>query len=344
MKATRVAWSAALALVALCVACIALSVPRIEGELSLRAEAALSRLGIAAEGISVRGRDVRVAGAVVSPALATRVEAALEGIAGVRSVDVWTRSGEVVEAGTTAVEVTVTGDSLWLEGVLPDAEARQRLLGGGGFPPARLAFRDGIRIVAGADSAPWLGEVRAALESLSGAAEAWSLSVSGGEGVLTGVVADEEEEARIREAVAAVAGSVQLMLDLRIRPASAEEELQSGLDHLTWGRRVSFVTGSAGITPEGRLILDEVGFLLRQYPEPRVVIAGHTDAQGDATANRNLSVRRARAVLDYLVSRGLDRDRFEVTGFGGTRPITHDSTPEGREANRRIEFMVDRRG
>ena len=87
---------------------------------------------------------------------------------------------------------------------------------------------------------------------------------------------------------------------------------------------------------------EDVRFLaaLRQVPDVPVEIAGHADAQGSEERNLDLSERRALAVFDYLVSQGEDPGRFEVVGYGETRPIADNSTPEGRQKNRRIEFIA----
>ena len=71
-----------------------------------------------------------------------------------------------------------------------------------------------------------------------------------------------------------------------------------------------------------------------------VEIAGHADAQGSPERNLELSRRRAQAVLDYFVSQGEDPERFVAVGYGDTRPIADNSTAEGRQKNRRIEFIA----
>jgi OOP family OmpA-OmpF porin len=71
-----------------------------------------------------------------------------------------------------------------------------------------------------------------------------------------------------------------------------------------------------------------------------VRIAGHTDGNGAADANLDLSQRRAQAAFDYLVGRGASSERFEVIGYGETQPIADNNTAEGRAKNRRIEFIA----
>jgi len=72
----------------------------------------------------------------------------------------------------------------------------------------------------------------------------------------------------------------------------------------------------------------------------KVKISGHTDNVGDSNYNMKLSLRRAEAVRDYLISLGLDPKKVEVIGEGMTKPIADNSTKEGRAKNRRVEVEV----
>ena len=76
--------------------------------------------------------------------------------------------------------------------------------------------------------------------------------------------------------------------------------------------------------------------------EPRVAIRinGHTDDVGDAADNQTLSQGRAEAVRAYLVQAGIDPDRLTALGFGETRPMASNDTPEGRARNRRTAFEI----
>ncbi|MDW8363664.1 MAG: OmpA family protein [Myxococcales bacterium] len=88
-------------------------------------------------------------------------------------------------------------------------------------------------------------------------------------------------------------------------------------------------------------ILDAVALILLRNPQYRHVrIEGHTDDRGNRERNIALSQRRAQTCLEYLVRRGVARERLSAQGFGPDRPITDNSTPEGRTANRRVEFHI----
>ena len=72
----------------------------------------------------------------------------------------------------------------------------------------------------------------------------------------------------------------------------------------------------------------------------KIEICGHTDGHGSIDYNQRLSENRARAVVDYLVSHGIDVRRLSFKGYGKSRPIDTNTTEEGRAKNRRVEFVV----
>jgi outer membrane protein OmpA-like peptidoglycan-associated protein len=124
-------------------------------------------------------------------------------------------------------------------------------------------------------------------------------------------------------------------------PTKAEvEELERTLAELIEGKVVEFEFASDQLTPAGIALLDELLVPLVEFSAVPVEIAGHADAQGSPERNLELSRRRAQAVLDYFVSQGEDPERFVAVGYGDTRPIADNSTAEGRQKNRRIEFIA----
>lgn len=101
---------------------------------------------------------------------------------------------------------------------------------------------------------------------------------------------------------------------------------------------VTFETASAVLTEEARGILDGVASALVANPDIQVRVNGHTDSTGDRAYNIDLSQRRAESVRAYLVERGVAADRMEARGFGPDEPVATNDTPEGRQANRRVEL------
>jgi outer membrane protein OmpA-like peptidoglycan-associated protein len=110
---------------------------------------------------------------------------------------------------------------------------------------------------------------------------------------------------------------------------------------ITLSGSVLFTSGSSTLLPGAQLKLNDVAdALTKQDPESRMVVEGHTDSQGTAASNQDLSQRRAQSVRDYLVSRGIAGDRVTSQGFGPSRPIADNASAEGRANNRRVEIVV----
>jgi outer membrane protein OmpA-like peptidoglycan-associated protein len=103
---------------------------------------------------------------------------------------------------------------------------------------------------------------------------------------------------------------------------------------------VLFVTASARLTTEAREKLARVSGILAAQPDLHIVAEGHTDNVGDADTNQRLSEQRAQGVLSYLVQQKIPLTAVNVAGFGETRPVASNDTPEGRRQNRRVELIV----
>lgn len=86
--------------------------------------------------------------------------------------------------------------------------------------------------------------------------------------------------------------------------------------------------------------LEELYDLLMKHPNMQVQINGHTDATGSHSYNTDLSERRCRAVVDYLLNKGIAPTRINRKYFGETQPIASNETDEGRQLNRRVEFLI----
>ena len=103
---------------------------------------------------------------------------------------------------------------------------------------------------------------------------------------------------------------------------------------------VYFELGSARLTRDSKRVLDQVVEVLQQFPQLRIEVQAHTDSLGRAESNQKLSEARARSVMEYLTSKGIDAGRLEARGYGESRPVASNDTPEGRARNRRVEFRV----
>lgn len=107
------------------------------------------------------------------------------------------------------------------------------------------------------------------------------------------------------------------------------------------GEKIQFEVNKAVILPQSFGLMDEIADTIKKNPQvKKLSIEGHASAEGDAKKNLKLSDDRAKAVMKYLVDKGIDAARLTAKGFGVTRPIADNNTEEGREKNRRVEFVV----
>ena len=86
-------------------------------------------------------------------------------------------------------------------------------------------------------------------------------------------------------------------------------------------------------------VINEIYDLLAEHPEIKVSVEGHTDSDGDFDMNQQLSDERARTVMNQLVAMGIAQDRLISKGFGKSKPMDTNDTPEGKANNRRVEFV-----
>jgi outer membrane protein OmpA-like peptidoglycan-associated protein len=103
---------------------------------------------------------------------------------------------------------------------------------------------------------------------------------------------------------------------------------------------VTFRTGSADLNAQFFKVLDGVALVAKKYDKTIIEVAGHTDNVGGSDYNRQLSQRRASAVAQYLMSKGVSEPRIMTAAGGEEHPIASNSTEQGRTANRRVEVTL----
>ena len=109
---------------------------------------------------------------------------------------------------------------------------------------------------------------------------------------------------------------------------------------ITADERILFDLGSSVVKPDGEVFLQRVAKIANEKTKAQISIKGHTDNTGSAALNLALSERRAQATKAVLIKFGVDAKRIIAKGYGLTKPIAENTTPEGRQANRRSEIVA----
>jgi outer membrane protein OmpA-like peptidoglycan-associated protein len=122
-------------------------------------------------------------------------------------------------------------------------------------------------------------------------------------------------------------------------PDAEIERVGEGL-LVTFDSGLLFAFDSDRIQGEAQRNLDNLAESIREYPNTELLIVGHTDAVGTETYNQSLSERRERSAANYLVGRGVNRDRIRTQGLGETEPVQDNTTEAGRAENRRVEVAI----
>lgn len=113
-------------------------------------------------------------------------------------------------------------------------------------------------------------------------------------------------------------------------------------DHITLNMpgNITFMTGSADLNASFFRVLDGVALVLKKYDKTIVEVDGHTDSVGKPDYNQKLSERRANAVAQYLISKGIKQERTLTVGAGEMHPVASNETEAGRTLNRRVELTL----
>ena len=167
--------------------------------------------------------------------------------------------------------------------------------------------------------------------TLLGAGIGAAVGAAAGAGI--GRMMDNQEEAMRRELAAVEATNAEE------RAATIRRE--GNLLAVTLRGDVTFATGSAVVQPGLHDELNRIAKVLQQYPQTRILVEGHTDAVGSETSNMELSQRRAEAVKNLLVQKGVAPSRVSAMAYGETQPIAPNDTAAGRQRNRRVEIKIE---
>lgn len=248
-----------------------------------------------------------------------------------------------------SLEAKLQGGKLLLNGVLPDADAKNRLLARVTELYGAAGFTDNTLRVSG----PGVGNVQAGAGWLD-----WALGLLpipkklGTEGALAlltdevtvrGVLPDQAARgAVLQEVTALLPGSVKLNDLITIAGNALNEaqlKAQSDLNRILL-KGIEFATGKNALSTTSMTTLLEAAAALNANPDVKVEIGGHTDNVGNAAANNALSLARANAVKRFLSGQGIAADRLTAKGYGPAQPLADNATDTGKQRNRRIEFRI----
>jgi outer membrane protein OmpA-like peptidoglycan-associated protein len=124
-------------------------------------------------------------------------------------------------------------------------------------------------------------------------------------------------------------------------PPAPKKKVKVSEEKLEIDEKIQFQVAQAVILPESFPLLDEIAQTIKENPDiKKLAIDGHASAEGDKKANLKLSDDRAKAVMKYLVDKGIDAKLLEAKGYGSEKPLADNDTDEGREKNRRVEFNI----
>lgn len=220
-----------------------------------------------------------------------------------------------------------------------EADAAQ-VLGAAGFPWASLKIDNEVGRIVGDAPSP---AQRAAAYA---AASVTLLPMMGVPGVFARLEDGQSSPALTLPQVSAPAPAAAPVVAAASRPPVAASgpltaaDCQVAMAKVLEARQIRFKLASAELDPSSGPLLESLHQLSMRCPQARMRVDGHTDAQGDAAANLRLSQRRAQAVVDALVKRGVPTSRLQAQGFGEDRLLDQGTTPEAHERNRRIEFHL----
>ncbi|MEM7101054.1 MAG: OmpA family protein [Pseudomonadota bacterium] len=182
-------------------------------------------------------------------------------------------------------------------------------------------------------------------EEIGGALEKedlyWSgIEIDGQHIVVTGAVPDVPAQRSVMNRLESVFGIVEI--DNQLQIIGQEGTCQKNVDEYLSQERVTFKSGSTKLTAGSHDLMGMLAMIIRQCSNSigGLEVAGHTDSKGDAKVNLTLSQRRADVVARHLVQLGVPSGLVVAVGYGESQPVADNSTAEGRNKNRRIEFRV----
>ena len=252
-----------------------------------------------------------------------------------------------VASGPAEFTATLSEDGkVELRGRLTDAMQRQAV---DAFARAAFEGADVLTATRVDETLPegWPVRVLAGLEALA-EVEYGSLLVRADTVEVSGVTGSMETRRKITQILSGKLGqgqtfTVKVRYDEALDPIASlptPEECAANVNAVIAKTKITFTPASAELTTDARPVLDALAAILTTCPPMQMEIGGHTDSQGSEDGNKSLSQARAEAVLLALQGRRVDTSGMTAVGHGEAVPIADNETEEGRDANRRIEFVL----
>jgi len=172
-------------------------------------------------------------------------------------------------------------------------------------------------------------------------------------GAIIGLIAGDNSKERRRNALigagvgALAGGGVGVYMDRQeeklreeLRGAGVKVERIGDQIRLNMDQSIAFDVNSVQLRPSSDPVLSAVSKVPKEFDRTMIDVTGHTDSDGSDAYNQELSERRAMSVAQSLVTNGVLSERLLIAGYGETRPIAPNTTPEGKQANRRVEIQI----
>lgn len=311
----------------------------IEQDLANQVKAALSRPEFSQIAVPFEGRDGTLTGEVSSQALADEAETLAKGLWGVRVINNQLKVPAKITSAFANLQGYFQNGKFVLSGTIPDETMRAKSVQlaekafGGGKVVDQLSIDPTVQLP------DFFEKAVTVLLRLKGIDEA-GFSIDEAKFVLKGKVATDAIKSRLGAELTKALAPLVVQNDLQV---SAATDIKPSLDELRTffsNNPIQFEFRSSRLTDQARKKLDHAFELIKQVPEAKIELAGHTDNIGTRDFNMRLGKARAISVRLYLLEREIEPERLTVKSYGETQPKASNDTEEGRQQNRRVEFHL----
>ncbi len=229
--------------------------------------------------------------------------------------------------------------------VRSDAELQRVMREANALFPGKVV-NDALTVAEGAPNSSW-GDVISKYLPILAKLDNGRFVLDDSQSLVTGKTAEEAVRNEILQARGEDLGyneviniSVPNAASVFAGTVSSQSLCQNLFNDLKGDTKINFGSDSDVIEMDSFGLLESLSSAAKQCPDFRVNISGYTDSQGDPNYNIDLSQRRAQSVVGFLMTKGVDVTKLTSQGYGAANPVASNDTPEGRAANRRIEFTV----